>query len=92
MTDGGRHGTSGTGLTGSGTHGTTGSGYGSSTPGSGLTGSHNTGTHGTTGAGYGSSTAGPHSSSMANKADPRVDSDLGKFAEWEMHCSRLTFI
>ena len=40
-------------------------GYGSS--GVGSTG------HGTTG----SSTAGPHSSNLANKADPRVDSDLG---------------
>jgi len=57
--------------------------YGTTT-GSGLTGSHNTtgagyGTTGTTtGAGYGSSntTAGPHSSNLANKVDPRVDSDL----------------
>ena len=39
--------------------GTTGSGYGS----------------GTTGTGYGSSGSGPHSSSLGNKADPRVDSD-----------------
>ena len=33
------------------------------------------------GSGYGStgtSTAGPHSSNLSNKADPRVDSDLGK--------------
>ncbi|KAL8748624.1 MAG: hypothetical protein Q9184_007180 [Pyrenodesmia sp. 2 TL-2023] len=56
-----------------------GSGYGRGTTGSGLTGS---GTHGssdydrTTGSGLtGSNTSGPHSSSMANKADPRVDSD-----------------
>jgi hypothetical protein len=59
------------GLTGShGTHATHG------TTGSGLTGSH--GTHGTTGA-YGSSNqstnAGPHDSNIANKLDPRVDSD-----------------
>jgi len=62
-----------------GAHGT----YGTTT-GSGLTGSHNAtgagyGTTGTTtGAGYGSSntTAGPHSSNLANKIDPRVDSDL----------------
>lgn len=70
----GTHGTTGThgssGLTG--THGTTGT-HGSS----GLTGTHGTtGTHNTTGA-YGSNTtAGPHSSNIANKADPRVDSDL----------------
>ena len=51
--------------------------------GSGLGGSHNTSggygsSTGTTG-GYGSSSgtaAGPHSSNLANKADPRVDSDL----------------
>ena len=49
-------------------------------PGSGLTGTSTTGT----GAGLGSSTtgqhgygtAGPHDSNLANKADPRVDSDL----------------
>lgn len=41
-------------------------------------------TSSTSGTGYGSghgstgtSTAGPHSSNLANKADPRVDSDLG---------------
>jgi hypothetical protein len=50
------------------------------TSGSGLTGSHNThptGTgigSGTTG-GYGSSNTGPHSSNLANKLDPRADSD-----------------
>jgi hypothetical protein len=38
------------------------------TTGSGLTGTHNTGD-------YGKSTAGPHSSNLANKLDPRVDSD-----------------
>ncbi|KAL8917362.1 MAG: hypothetical protein Q9208_007979 [Pyrenodesmia sp. 3 TL-2023] len=74
--------TTGSGLTGSGTHGS--SGLDRTTGGSGLTGSN------TTGSGYGSSdydrttggsgltgstTSGPHSSSMANKADPRVDSD-----------------
>ena len=65
--------------------GTAGSGYGSSgydrsTGSSGLAGS------GTVGSGYGSSgtdnarstNAGPHSSNLANKADPRVDSDLGR--------------
>lgn len=34
-----------------------------------------------TGSGYGStgtSTTGPHSSNLANKADPRVDSDRGE--------------
>ncbi|RYO81756.1 hypothetical protein DL762_006945 [Monosporascus cannonballus] len=67
----GTHGTSG--LTGthgsSGTHGT-----------SGLTGTHPTsgayGTTGSSGPGPASNTAGPHSSNMANKLDPRVDSDL----------------
>lgn len=48
-----------------------GSGYGSSKTG-------NTG-YGSTG---GSATAGPHSSNLANKADPRVDSDLGMDPEW----------
>ncbi|KAL8835051.1 MAG: hypothetical protein Q9170_003480 [Blastenia crenularia] len=75
------HGTTGGGLTGSGT----GSGYGSSgydrtTGGSGLTGSGTTGTGYDGSSGYGSNTgssttAGPHSSNLANKADPRVDSD-----------------
>ena len=44
------------------------------------------GAYGTTGSGttgYGSTrvqhTAGPHSSGLANKADPRVDSDRGMF-------------
>lgn len=50
-------------------------GYGSSTGQSGVTGGYGS-SAGTT-AGYGSSdtTAGPHSSNLANKADPRVDSD-----------------
>jgi hypothetical protein len=56
------------------THNTTGAGlagtHNTHTTGSGLTGSHNT--HGTTG--Y-SDPTGPHSSHMANQADPRVDSD-----------------
>lgn len=49
---------------------------GSTTGGSGLTsGTSGTSSHGT---GMGSSTAtGLHSSNLANKADPRVDSDLG---------------
>lgn len=49
--------------------------YGS--PGSGTTGHGSTGTGAS---GYGSTTqhtAGPHSTDLANKADPRVDSDLG---------------
>jgi len=42
-----------------------------------TTGTHGTTTHGTTTAGtHGSTNAGPHSSNMANKIDPRVDSDL----------------
>ena len=56
---------------------TGGSGLTSGTSGSGLTG----GTSGSSGygTGTGSSTiAGPHSSNLANKADPRVDSDLGR--------------
>lgn len=68
------HHTTGTGLTGS---GLTGSGHhttGTGLTGSGLTGSghHTTGT-GLTGSGH--HTYGPHSSDLANKADPRVDSD-----------------
>ena len=74
-----------------GTTGTTG-GYGSATgthhAGTHHTGTHHTGTTGTTG-GYGSSTntsydnpqttnQGPHSSNIANYADPRVDSDSSK--------------
>ncbi|KAK4149956.1 hypothetical protein C8A00DRAFT_37445 [Chaetomidium leptoderma] len=42
----------------------------------GMTGTHGThGTHGT-GPGPAANTAGPHSNDMANKLDPRVDSDL----------------
>ena len=64
----GTHGTTtGTGLSHN-THGTTGT--------SGLS-------SGTTGAGYGntSTNAGPHSSNLANKTDPRVDSDLGRLPQ-----------
>ena len=65
------YGTSGTstGL-GSGYDNTTGSGYGDRSSGTGLTG---TGSHHRNDP-Y-SSTTGPHSSSLGNKADPRVDSD-----------------
>jgi hypothetical protein len=58
--------------------GSTGGNYGS---GSDNYGSSNMG-------GYGSSTinAGPHDSKIANKLDPRVDSDLGK-----LNCSSLPF-
>ncbi|KAF3032448.1 hypothetical protein E8E12_000405 [Didymella heteroderae] len=69
--------TAGAGGVGSGQYGTTGT-YG--TTGSGLTGSHGTTTgtgsgltgHSTT---HGSDPTGPHNSHLANKADPRVDSD-----------------
>ncbi|TAQ89208.1 hypothetical protein B7494_g2504 [Chlorociboria aeruginascens] len=61
----GRH--TGGGLAG--TTGTTGPAYNT---GGGLTGT--TGTTGT--ASYGSTNAGPHSSNLANKLDPRIDSDL----------------
>lgn len=71
----GRSGTSGAyGTTGSGT-----TGYGST--GTGTSGYGSTGTH---------RTAGPHSSDLGNKADPRVDSDLGvlmtknKFINFEL--------
>lgn len=40
-----------------------------------TTGMGSSNTHGNTGNNYGSSNAGPHSSNLANKADPRVDSD-----------------
>lgn len=49
------------------THGTTGTGYGTTT---------GTGYGSTTGTGYGSTNAGPHDSNIANKVDPRVDSDM----------------
>lgn len=56
-----------------GTHtGTTGTHTGT-TGGLGSTGTH--GTHGTTGYGNTSTNTGPHDSNLANKADPRVDSD-----------------
>lgn len=64
-------GLTGSGLTGSGLTGSghTGSGLtGSSHTSSGITGTH-AGTHS-------HSTAGPHSSNLANKLDPRVDSDM----------------
>lgn len=58
--------TTGTAPTGAPTHRTTGVG-------------HPSGTHaGTTSTTAGSTNAGPHSSNVANKADPRVDSDLGE--------------
>ncbi|KAH7480788.1 hypothetical protein FOMA001_g8243 [Fusarium oxysporum f. sp. matthiolae] len=76
-------GTSGLSSHGAGAHGPTG------THTSGLGGTGSTGTYGSTGAGTGAGlggagtgpgpapkTAGPHSSDMANKLDPRVDSDL----------------
>lgn len=67
---------------------TGGSGLTSGTSGSGLTG----GTSGSSGYGTGvgsSTTAGPHSSNLANKADPRVDSDLGRVFHWQL-CMALT--
>ena len=68
----GSHGTTAGSTTGSSFHGgnNTGPGLTGSNTGSGLTG-HNDNT------GYGSTAAGPHSSNLGNKADPRVDSDLG---------------
>ena len=60
---------------------TSGSGLTSGSSGSDMTG----GTSGSSGYGTGvgsSTTAGPHSSNLANKADPRVDSDLGNFTRW----------
>lgn len=53
-------------------------GTGTSGIGSGVGSTTGTGIGSTTGTGMGSTTAGPHSSNLANKADPRVDSDLGK--------------
>ncbi|RBQ68290.1 hypothetical protein VDGD_00159 [Verticillium dahliae] len=56
-----------------GTHGTTGNpGIHHNTD---TTGTHSTGTHGTSTYGNTSTNAGPHDSNLANKADPRVDSD-----------------
>jgi hypothetical protein len=81
-------GSAGMGSTSSGTHhdsrkgpmdiGSTGGHYGA---GSDNYGSSNVGGYGSTNTGsHGSSTinAGPHDSKIANKMDPRVDSDLGK--------------
>lgn len=62
----GAYGTTGSGTTGHGSTGTGTTGYGST--GTGASGYGSTRTH---------HTAGPHSSDLANKADPRVDSDLG---------------
>jgi len=56
-----------------GSTGTSTGAYGSSTGSSGL------GSTGTTSGAYGSSTAGPHGSDLANRADPRVDSDNSRF-------------
>ena len=56
---------------------------GTTTTGTGITGSsahtgHTTGVPVGTSTTSGSTTAGPHGSNLTNKADPRVDSDLGK--------------
>ncbi|CVL11366.1 hypothetical protein FPRO06_05550 [Fusarium proliferatum] len=69
-------GTSGYSSHGAGAHGPTGTHTGTHT---GLGGTGSTGTYGSTagtGPGPAPKTAGPHSSDMANKLDPRVDSDL----------------
>ncbi|KAF3000686.1 hypothetical protein E8E13_001854 [Curvularia kusanoi] len=58
--------TAGAGGVGAGQYGTTGTHGTHGTTGSGLTGSHTT---------HGSDPTGPHDSRLANKADPRVDSD-----------------
>lgn len=78
-------GTGTTGTTHTGTHTGTGAGIGAGV-GSGIgsthTGAHTGVGHSTSGAGYGTSTstnAGPHSSSIANKIDPRVDSTTGAY-------------
>ena len=67
----------------------------------GITGSHGTSGTGNTGYGSGSglgstgasTTAGPHSSNIANKADPRVDSDRGESNNLtsEPFCALTTF-
>jgi len=66
--------TTGAGLSSTtGTHGTHTGTHGTHT---GTTGGlASTGTHGTTGYGNTSTNTGPHDSNLANKADPRVDSD-----------------
>jgi hypothetical protein len=74
---GAQSGTHGLGGTTTGTHSSTlGSGtHGTSQPLTGATGTTNTGSS--------STTAGPHSSNIANKADPRVDSDRDNRARQE---------
>ena len=64
-------------LDGSRNHGATGTtgGYSSGTTGSGLTGDRSGYGSGATGGTTGVGGQGPHSSGLANKADPRVDSD-----------------
>ena len=80
-------GTAHTGTTRSGTHGLGGTTTGthSSTVGSGTHGTTQplTGATGTTTHGSSSTNAGPHSSNIANKADPRVDSDRDHRARHE---------
>ena len=73
----------GQGLAGSGNYSSDNYGSDSQRAGNPGYGSADSGTgYGTTSSGLGSTgastTAGPHSSDLANKADPRVDSDLGK--------------
>ncbi|KAH9207403.1 hypothetical protein DL95DRAFT_396089 [Leptodontidium sp. 2 PMI_412] len=63
-----------TGLGSSNTH-STGLGSSNTTAGAHSTGLGSSNTH-STGLGSSNTTAGPHSSNLANKADPRVDSDL----------------
>ena len=61
----------------------------------GRSGTSGLGTSGTGTTGYGSTgthhTAGPHSSNLANKADPRVDSDRGKLSWSLLYSLKLTF-
>ncbi|KAF5016016.1 hypothetical protein F66182_12438 [Fusarium sp. NRRL 66182] len=56
-------------------------GTGNTTAGTGLSsGTTGTGAYGTETSGYtGTTTTGPHDSNLANKADPRVDSDRGQY-------------
>ncbi|KAK5987171.1 hypothetical protein PT974_11289 [Cladobotryum mycophilum] len=81
-------GTHGTGTHGAGTFGT--STHGAGNQGAGVqgtgthgTGTHNTGTYGSSGAPEG--TYGPHSSRVANAADPRVDSDRDNSRNMGVH-------
>ena len=83
---------------GAGTHGSnlTHSGIGQSSTGQGtsLSGNDMTGRH-TDSSGYGTHSAGtagagPHSSNLANKADPRVDSDLGR-SIFSISCAAAKF-